>query len=129
VPMDERKVGVTICYDLRFPELYRKLTFDRGADVLLVPAAFTAVTGRAHWHTLLRARAIENQAWVVAAAQHGRHNEKRETFGHALIVDPWGVVAAEVEAGDGVAVAALDGESLAKVRRAMPVRAHAKLWP
>jgi predicted amidohydrolase len=128
VPVGERTVGVTICYDVRFPELYRRLAYDQGADTLLVPAAFTAHTGRAHWHVLLRARAIENQAWVVAAAQHGRHNEKRESFGHSLIIDPWGTIVAEVAEGDGVIVAALDGEALAKTRRQMPCRDHAVLW-
>jgi predicted amidohydrolase len=128
VPIGERVVGMTICYDVRFPELYRRLAYDQGADTLLVPAAFTAHTGRAHWHTLLRARAIENQAWVVAAAQHGRHNEKRESFGHSLIIDPWGTIVAEVAEGDGVIVAPLDGEALAKTRRQMPCRDHAVLW-
>jgi len=128
VPVGDRTVGLTICYDVRFPELYRRLAFDRGADVLLVPAAFTAHTGRAHWHVLLRARAIENQAWVVAAAQHGRHNEKRESYGHSLIIDPWGAVVAEVAEGDGVIVAPLDGDALAKTRRQMPCRDHAVLW-
>src|SRR6185503_9317546 len=82
-------VGVSICYDVRFPELYRALVKDMGAEVLLVPAAFTAHTGAAHWHLLLRARAVEDQAWVVAPAQWGRHNEKRESYGHSLVVDPW----------------------------------------
>src|SRR6478609_578159 len=89
------KVGLTICYDVRFPELYRALVKDRGAEVLMVPAAFTAHTGAAHWHLLLRARAVEDQAYVVAAAQWGKHNEKRESFGHSLIVDPWGTVLGE----------------------------------
>jgi deaminated glutathione amidase len=128
VPIGERVVGMTICYDVRFPELYRRLAYDQGADTLLVPAAFTAHTGRAHWHVLLRARAIENQAWVVAAAQHGRHNEKRESFGHSLIIDPWGTIVAEVAEGDGAIVAPLDGDALAKTRRQMPCRDHAVLW-
>lgn len=128
VAVGERTVGLSICYDVRFPELYRELAYDRGADTLVVPAAFTAHTGRAHWHVLLRARAIENQAWVVAAAQHGRHNEKRETFGHSMIVDPWGTIVAELPAGDGVVVAPLDGEILAKTRRNMPCASHAVLW-
>jgi predicted amidohydrolase len=127
VAMGERRVGLSICYDVRFPELYRRLVFDKGADVITVPAAFTAHTGAAHWHVLLRARAIESQAWLVAAAQHGRHNEKRESFGHSLIVDPWGTVVAELPAGDGVIVHALDGEAVAKVRRQMPCRDHAVL--
>ena len=134
-PGDERvvvdiagaKVGVTICYDVRFPELYRELALDRGAEVLLVPAAFTAHTGAAHWHVLLRARAIEDQAWVVAAAQWGRHNDKRESYGHSLIVDPWGSIVGERADGNGVVVATLDGASVAKRRAQMPVARHAVL--
>src|SRR5688572_9130119 len=121
-------IGVTICYDLRFPEIYRRLVKDHAADVLLVPAAFTAHTGAAHWHLLLRARAVENQAWVVAAAQHGRHNEKRESYGHSLVVDPWGTVVGEQPAGDGVVMATLDGETVAKRRTQMPCLSHAVLW-
>jgi predicted amidohydrolase len=128
VDIDGAKVGLSICYDVRFPELYRELVKDRGADVLIVPAAFTAHTGRAHWHLLLRARAIEDQAWVIAAAQWGKHNEKRESFGHSLVVDPWGTLVAERPDGDGVVIAALDGESVAKTRRQMPCLDHAVLW-
>jgi deaminated glutathione amidase len=128
VDIDGAKVGLSICYDVRFPELYRELVKDHGADVLVVPAAFTAHTGRAHWHLLLRARAIEDQAWVVAAAQWGKHNEKRESFGHSLVVDPWGTVVAERADGDGVVVAVLDGEAVAKTRRQMPCLDHAVLW-
>ena len=117
-------LGMSICYDLRFPELYRQL-LRHGADALLVPAAFTAYTGRAHWHVLLRARAIENQAYVVAAAQHGRHNDKRETFGHSLAIDPWGQVVGERPAGDGVVLATLERAVLADTRRNMPCGAHA----
>ena len=123
------KVGLTICYDLRFPELYRELVMEHGAEVLLVPAAFTAHTGKAHWHLLLRARAIENQAWVVAAAQAGRHNEKRESFGHSMIVDPWGTIAAEQAAGEGVVLSVLDGETVAARRQQMPCLVHASRWP
>jgi predicted amidohydrolase len=126
--IDGAKVGVTICYDLRFPELYRQLVKDKGAEVLLVPAAFTAHTGAAHWHLLLRARAVENQAWVVAAAQHGQHNEKRASYGHSLVVDPWGTVVAEQDAGDGVVMATLDSELVAKRRTQMPCLSHAVLW-
>jgi predicted amidohydrolase len=121
-------VGVTICYDVRFPELYRRLVKDLGAEVLLVPAAFTAHTGAAHWHLLLRARAIEDQAWVVAAAQWGRHSEKRESYGHTLIVDPWGTVAGERAEGDGVVVATLDGATVARRRTQMPCLSHAVMW-
>jgi len=121
-------VGVTICYDVRFPELYRRLVKDMGAEILLVPAAFTAHTGAAHWHLLLRARAVEDQAWVVAAAQWGRHSDKRESYGHSLIVDPWGTVVGERAEGDGVVVATLDGEAVARCRARMPCLQHAVLW-
>lgn len=122
------RVGLSICYDVRFPELYRRLVLDRGAEVLLVPAAFTAHTGAAHWHLMLRARAVENQTWVVAAAQWGRHNEKRQSFGHSMIVDPWGTVVAERPEGDGVVVATLDGATVADRRTQMPCLSHAVLW-
>jgi deaminated glutathione amidase len=122
------RVGVTICYDVRFPELYRRMAIEQGAEVFLVPAAFTAHTGRAHWHLLLRARAVEDQAWVVAAAQWGRHDDRRESFGHSLVVDPWGTVVAELESGDGVVVHALEGAALLKTRRQMPCLGHAALW-
>jgi predicted amidohydrolase len=122
------KVGLTICYDVRFPELYRALVKDRGAEVLMVPAAFTAHTGAAHWHLLLRARAVEDQAWVVAPAQWGKHNEKRESFGHTLVVDPWGTIVAEQDAGDGVVMATLDSATLDKRRTQMPCLRHAVLW-
>jgi predicted amidohydrolase len=95
--------------------------------VLLVPAAFTAHTGAAHWHLLLRARAVEDQAWVVAAAQWGNHNERRESYGHSLVVDPWGSVVAEQDTGDGVVVATLDGAAVDKRRTQMPCLSHAVL--
>ena len=117
-------LGVTICYDVRFPELYRKL-WRAGADVLLVPAAFTARTGAAHWHLLLRARAIENQAYVVAAAQGGRHNEARESYGHARVVDPWGTIVGEQAEGDGGVVSSIDPAMIARVRQNMPCQLHA----
>ncbi len=122
------KVGLSICYDVRFPELYRRLVKDHGAEVLLVPAAFTAHTGAVHWHVLLRARAIENQAWVVAPAQWGRHNDKRESYGHTLIVDPWGTVVEDRADGDGVVMATLDGAAVTKRRAQMPCLDHAVLW-
>jgi predicted amidohydrolase len=128
VDIDGAKVGLSICYDVRFPELYRSLVKDHGAEVIVVPAAFTAHTGRAHWHLLLRARAIEDQAWVVAPAQWGRHNEKRESFGHTLVIDPWGTIIGERADGDGVVIARLDGEAVAKTRRQMPCLDHAVLW-
>jgi deaminated glutathione amidase len=117
------KLGLTICYDLRFPELYRALA-SRGAQVLLVPAAFTLTTGKEHWEALLRARAIENECYVAAAAQTGRHNEKRDTFGHAMIIDPWGTVVAQCRDGVDVAVAEVDPQFLATVRQRIPVWDH-----
>ena len=129
VEIDGAKVGITICYDVRFPELYRELVLDRGAEVVLVPAAFTAHTGAAHWHLLLRARAVEDQAWVVAPAQWGRHNDKRESYGHTLIVDPWGTIVAERAEGDGAVVATLDGATVGKRRAQMPCARHAVRWP
>ncbi len=122
------RVGLSICYDLRFPELYRTLVKDRGAEILLVPAAFTALTGAAHWHLLLRARAVEDQAYVVAAAQWGKHNAKRESYGHSLVIDPWGTVIGERPDGDGFVMSTLDGAVVAKRRTQMPCLAHAVLW-
>ncbi len=122
--VDGVQLGLTICYDLRFPELYRSLAL-RGAEVLCVPAAFTAPTGAAHWHVLLRARAIENGCFVVAPGQVGEHLPGRECYGHSLIVGPWGEVLAEVD-GDrpGICVADLDLGRLAKVREQLPVLRH-----
>jgi predicted amidohydrolase len=118
-----RRVGMSICYDLRFPELYRRLA-SAGAQLLVVPAAFTDVTGRAHWETLLRARAIENQAFVIAAGQVGRHADGTLSHGHSMIVDAWGTVLAEAPEGEGVAVATLDFAALADIRRRLPALAH-----
>jgi deaminated glutathione amidase len=115
------RVGLTVCYDLRFPELYRRLA----ADVLLVPSAFTYTTGQAHWETLLRARAIENLAYVVAPAQGGRHETGRRTWGHSLVVDPWGVVLGQrEEEGEGLVVADLDAGRMAEVRAQLPALEH-----
>ena len=122
------KVGLSICYDLRFPELYRMLVKDKGAEVVVIPAAFTAHTGAAHWHVLMRARAIEDQVWIVAAAQWGKHNDKRESYGHSLVIDPWGTIVGELAEGDGVVAATLDGDVVAKRRAQMPVLRHAVLW-
>ncbi len=116
-------LGLSICYDLRFPELYRRLT-EMGAVVLSVPAAFTMVTGTAHWHTLLRARAIENLAYVIAPAQHGQHSDGRSTYGHSLIIDPWGRILAESAEGDGLITADLDLELPHKLRRDFPTLSH-----
>ena len=119
-------VGLSICYDLRFPELYRELT-RRGARVLCVPSAFTERTGKAHWEVLLRARAIENLAYVLAPAQVGHHGGGRASHGQAMIVDPWGAVLAQVPDGEGVAVAELDFERLDRLRRELPALSHARL--
>jgi len=112
-------VGLSICYDLRFPELYRTLAA-RGAEILCVPSAFTLMTGKDHWEVLLRARAIENQAYVIAPNQCGMHANGVATYGHSMIVDPWGVVAACVSEGEGLAVAELDPAVLAAARKRVP---------
>lgn len=116
------RLGVSICFDVRFPELYRKLVAD-GATVLSVSAAFTVSTGRDHWHVLLRARAIESQCYVLAPAQWGDHGNGRSSYGHALICDPWGTVIAECPDGEGFAIAELDPERTAAVRRQLPALA------
>ncbi|MEZ4454303.1 MAG: carbon-nitrogen hydrolase family protein [Nannocystaceae bacterium] len=123
VRTDLADLGLSICYDLRFPALYRALAA-AGAEVVLIPAAFTLTTGIDHWSVLLRARAIETQTYVLAAAQHGRHNPSRHSFGHAMIVDPWGIVVAQASPGDGMALARLRPEILHSVRRALPVGRH-----
>lgn len=120
------RVGLSICYDLRFPELYRGLV-QRGANVLLVPAAFTLHTGKDHWHPLLRARAIESQCYVVAAAQWGKHPRGRTTYGHSLVVDPWGAVIAEASDRVGIISATLDLGYLEQVRKAVPCLSNRKL--
>jgi len=121
-------IGLTICYDLRFPELYRRLV-DAGAELITVPSAFTMTTGREHWHALLRARAIETQSYVVAPAQWGRHDDDglRESYGHALIVDPWGSVVAQASEGTGLALAEIDLSRVVEARRAIPLRRHRRL--
>jgi predicted amidohydrolase len=115
------KVGLSVCYDLRFPELYRSLG---QPDLILVPAAFTATTGRAHWLTLLRARAIENLCYVLAPAQGGRHENGRATFGHSVLFDPWGETVAQVDEGPGVIAGDVDPERIAQVRASLPALAH-----
>src|SRR5919107_1991447 len=119
------RLGLSICYDLRFGNLYRRLAGD-GSEVLCVPAAFTMTTGRDHWEPLLRARAIECQAYVLAPAQYGRHDDPglRESFGHAMIVDPWGHVVAMASDGPGLALAEIDLDRVARIRRAIPVGEH-----
>jgi predicted amidohydrolase len=121
------RVGLSICYDLRFPELYRAL-MTPPCDLLCVPSAFTHPTGSAHWEVLLRARAIENQCYVVAAAQGGRHENGRRTFGHSLVVDPWGEVVAMRPEGEGVVVADVKRERIAEVRRQLPALEHRRTF-
>jgi predicted amidohydrolase len=120
------RLGLSFCYDVRFPELYRGLV-DRGATILAVPAAFTVPTGRDHWHVLLRARAIESQCYVIAPAQWGSHGHGRVTFGHALVCDPWGTIVAECSDGEGVAIAEISQARLAEVRSQLPSLTHRRL--
>jgi predicted amidohydrolase len=122
----ELRVGLSVCYDLRFPELYRALSA-AGAEVLVVPAAFTVTTGKDHWHVLLRARAIEAQAYIIAAAQWGKHPGGRVTFGKSCVVDPWGEIVAQASEGEGVVTAAVDREYLRHVRATLPSLQHRRL--
>ena len=117
------RVGLSVCYDLRFPELYRQHA-QAGADLLLVPSAFTYTTGQAHWEVLLRARAIENQAYVLAPAQGGRHETGRRTWGHSMLVDAWGSVQALQAQGPGLVVGTLDAQHLQQVRAQLPALTH-----
>ncbi len=124
------RVGLSICYDLRFPELYRALMAMPGqppCDLIAVPAAFTHTTGQAHWELLLRARAVENQCYVIAAAQGGLHENGRRTWGHSMVIDPWGDVIAVLPEGEGVVLADLDFDRLASVRTQLPALAHRRL--
>jgi len=119
-------LGLSVCYDLRFPELYRRLV-DAGAIALAIPSAFTLITGKDHWHVLLRARANEQQCYVLAAAQTGHHYGERRSYGHALIADPWGTVVAQCGQGEGVAVAPIDPAFVDTVRRAVPSLVHRRI--
>jgi predicted amidohydrolase len=121
-------LGLSICYDLRFPALYAALT-EAGATVLAIPAAFTRPTGAAHWHVLMRARAIESAAFVIAAAQTGGHEDGRETFGHSLVVDPWGEVLADLGEAPDIVLIDLDPARAADVRARIPVLAHRRSVP
>jgi nitrilase len=122
------RVGLSICYDLRFPELYRRLMQPAPCDLLLVPAAFTHTTGQAHWELLLRARAVENQCYVLAPAQGGKHQNGRRTWGHSLLADPWGqVVAVREEDGPGVVLGQVDRARLAEVRVQLPALGHRRM--
>jgi deaminated glutathione amidase len=117
------RIGLSVCYDLRFPELYRGYAA-AGADLLLVPSAFTHTTGQAHWEVLLRARAVENLAYVLAPAQGGTHENGRRTWGHSMLVDPWGEILAEQAEGEAVVLGTLDAERLATYRRQLPALEH-----
>ena len=120
------RVGLSVCYDLRFPELYRQLCLPP-CDLLSVPAAFTYTTGRDHWELLLRARAVENQCYVIAPAQGGTHENGRRTWGHSMVIDPWGEVLAVLPEGEGVVFADVDVQRLAAVRQQLPALTHRRL--
>ena len=122
------KLGLSICYDLRFPALYQAYSA-AGAQLLAIPAAFTVPTGKAHWHTLMKARAIENACFVIAAAQSGTHEDGRQTYGHSLVIDPWGEVLLDMGDGVGIGFAELDMVRLADVRARVPVLAHRRTIP
>jgi len=115
------RLGLSICYDLRFPEMYRGMG---AVDLILVPSSFTATTGKAHWELLLRARAVENQAYVLAPAQGGHHKNGRDTWGHSMIIDPWGKVLAVLASGPGVITAEIDPAEIARVRLSLPALTH-----
>lgn len=121
------RLGLSVCYDLRFPALYSALS-GAGATVLTVPAAFTVTTGQAHWHLLLRARAVENAAYVVAAAQTGAHQDSRQTYGHSLVVGPWGDVVLDMGEAPGLAFCDLDPDAVSEARRRVPVLAHRRAF-
>lgn len=120
------KLGLAVCYDLRFPELFRQM-LDHGVDIIALPAAFTQETGAAHWEVLVRARAVENLCYVIAANQGGFHVNGRQTFGHSMVVDPWGTVLAKRSTGAGIVVADIDPAMLGKVRGSFPVLEHRRL--
>jgi predicted amidohydrolase len=122
------RFGLSICYDLRFPELYRRMT-DQGAQVLMIPSAFTLATGKDHWEPLMRARAIETQCYVMAPAQHGDHDDAglKASWGHAMILDPWGLPIATASDGPGIALAEIDLDRVDRVRRAIPVAQNRRL--
>ncbi len=126
VPRTPFLAGLSICYDLRFPELYRALSA-QGADLFFIPAAFTLTTGRDHWEVLVRARAIENQAYVVAPAQWGQHSPGKRSYGRSLIVDPWGTVLSQAPDGEGVIYAELDHSRLTRLRQELPCLRHRRL--
>lgn len=120
------RLGLAVCYDLRFPELFRSM-LDEGMELVALPSAFTAVTGKAHWDILVRARAVENLCYVAAPAQGGYHVNGRETYGHSMIVDPWGTVLGRLTSGSGVVTAEMDRKRLERVRKTFPVLRHRSL--
>jgi nitrilase len=120
------RLGLTICYDLRFPEIFRQM-LDQGAEIFSVPSAFTATTGKVHWEILLRARAIENLAYVIGAGQGGSHSSGRETYGDSIVIDPWGKVINRLARGPGIVTADIDRKRLEKLRRSLPSIEHRRL--
>jgi nitrilase len=120
------KLGLAVCYDLRFPELFRAM-INKGAEIFSLPSAFTAITGKAHWDILVRARAVENLAYVIAAAQGGYHANGRHTYGHSMIVDPWGNVLNQLNTGSGVVIAEVKQEQVAKTRQTFPALSHRRV--
>jgi nitrilase len=118
------RVGLSVCYDLRFPELYRAMG---DCALIVVPAAFTCTTGKAHWEVLLRARAIENQCYVLAAAQGGHHVNGRNTWGHSMLIDPWGEIKAELDSGEGLVIGDIDPHHLASIRSNLPALKHRRM--
>lgn len=121
------KLGLAVCYDLRFPEMFREL-LDKGMEILAIPSAFTAITGKAHWETLLRARAIENQCYVIAGAQGGYHANGRETYGDSMIIDPWGIILNRLSKTAGIVRADINLDRVANVRRTFPAVEHRRLY-
>ena len=122
------RMGLSVCYDLRFADLYRRLS-DAGANILVIPAAFTVPTGKAHWETLLRARAIESACFVIAAAQVGSHEDGRETYGHSLVIDPWGEILLDMGDKAGLGFADIDFGRVEEVRARVPVLTHRRTLP
>jgi deaminated glutathione amidase len=120
-------IGLSVCYDLRFPEMYRKM-HENKVQIITVPSAFTATTGAAHWESLLRARAVENLSYIIASNQGGKHVNERETWGHSMIIDPWGTILASVDKGNGVAVASIDLEKQTTLRNTFPALKHRKIY-
>jgi len=121
------RTALSVCYDIRFPEFFRSLGQPRPLDLIVVPAAFTETTGRAHWELLLRARAVENQCWLLASAQGGLHENGRRTWGHSMLIDPWGMVVDSLAIGEGIATGVVDPQRTASVRLNLPALAHRRL--